>query len=214
MPEKVLTNETRFELFTQYMLREGFRKLSGGEFSSPFKRLDLQAPRPKEGRETGFVFTANGLTVHVWTTFLEYEGQAREEDAGWVLITEGDSQVYYSHPMMRTEGFLRKLFKIAQIAKERVSNRPLCPLCKAFMRITNGKSLKARYWSCSGKSRPHHIQSMPWDYRLSDESIVFLKAERKARRRYRASLKKAGKTVVPAIFGRKPWVVGNPQNKI
>ena len=214
MPAKVLPDRERFKLFTQYMEKEGFRKLSGGEFSSSFNRLDLQAPRPRKGRETGFVFTAKGLTVHVWTTFLEREGRAREEDAGWVVITEGDRQAYYSHPIVRTEGFLRKLFRNAKIAKERVLNRPLCPACRAFMDITQGRSLKTRYWSCGGKSRLHHIQTLPWDYGLSDESIIFLKAERKARRKYRERLEKAGKTVTPAMLIRRPWVVRNPQNKI
>lgn len=154
MPAKVLPDKERFSLFEQYMLREGFRKLSGGEFSRSFKRLDLQAPRPREGRETGFIFMANGLTVHVWTTFLEHEGQAREVDAGWVLITEGDRQDYYSHPLMRTEGFLRKLFRNAKIAKERVLTRPLCPnpACSAFMKITKRRGhLKSRYWRCTGQ---------------------------------------------------------------
>jgi len=205
MPAKVLPDKKRFELFEQYMLREGFRKLSSAEFSGSYARLGLQAPRPREGRETGFVFTANGLTVCVWTTFLENEGQAREEDAGWVVITEGDKPSYYSHPMMRTEGFLRKLFRSAKIAKERVLNRPLCPDCRAFMKITRGPSLKTRYWSCTGKTRLHHVQTLPWDFGLSDESIIFLKALRKARRDYRTSLKKNGKTVVPAMLTRKPW---------
>jgi len=205
MPAKVLPDKKRFGLFEQYMLKEGFKKLSSAEFSGSYARLGLQAPRQREGRETGFVFTANGLTVCVWTTFLENEGQAREEDAGWVVITEGDKPSYYSHPMMRTEGFLRKLFRSAKIAKERVLNRPLCPDCRAFMKITRGPSLKTRYWSCTGKTRLHHVQTLPWDFGLSDESIIFLKALRKARRDYRTSLKKNGKTVVPAMLTRKPW---------
>ena len=205
MPAKVLPDEERFHRFEEYMLKEGFRKLSSLEFSSSYTRLGLQAPRSREGRETGFVFTANGLTICVWTTFLENAGRARDEDAGWVVITEGDRPGYYSHPIMRTEGFLRKLFRSAKIAKERILNRPLCPDCRAFMKITKGPSLKTRYWSCTGKARPHRVQTLSWDYGLSDESIVFVKALRKARRDYRANLKKNGRTVVPAMLVRKPW---------
>lgn len=214
MPAKVLPDKERFERFSQYMETAGFRKLSGEEFSSSFKRLDLQAPRPREGRETGFVFTANNLTVHVWTTFLERQGQARDEDAGWVLITEGDKREYFSHPLMRTEGFLRKLYRVAQVAKERVQKRPLCPSCNAFMKITKGRALKSRYWSCTGKSRVHRVQTLPWDYGLCDESIAILSALRKERKPYHKGLKKSGKTVVPAILRRKPWVIRNPQNRI
>ena len=214
MPKKVLPSEADFDQFRKSLLEEGFRPVSRTEFSNSFKRLDLQAPRPREGRETGFIFMANRLTVYVWTTFLEQENQAREEDAGWVVITEGDRPDYYSHPMMRTKGFLAKLLKNAKIAKERVLKRPLCPTCHAFMQITKGTRPKARYWSCVGKSHPHLFHTLPWDYNLSDESMVFLKAERRERRRYREGLTKAHKTVIPAIIRRKPWVVKNPQNKI
>jgi RNase P subunit RPR2 len=205
MPAKMLPDKERFELFTQYMLTEGFRKLSSVEFSSSYARLGLQAPRPREGRETGFVFTANGLTVFVWTTFLENEGHARDEDSGWVLITEGDRPAYFCHPMMRTEGFLRRLYRNAKIAKERVMKRPICPSCRAFMEIAMGKGLKSRYWKCVGKSRPHYVKTLPWDCNLCDESATISRAERKERKPYRKLIKDSGKKVVPAMLVRKPW---------
>jgi hypothetical protein len=210
MPIKVLPDKEAFGHFCLYMEKEGFRKLSGAEFLIPFRNLDLHAPRPREGRETGFVFTDKGLKVHIWTTFLESEGEAREEDSGWVLITENGRRDYCSHPLMRTEGFLRKLFRTAQIAKERVEKRPHCPTCNAFMHIAKGRAIKSRYWKCTGTSPHYHrMRTLPWDYGLCDESIIFLQAQRRERRRYQTALKKAGKTVTPAILMRKPWSAHN-----
>lgn len=205
MPEKVLPDKEKFNLFEQEIIKEGFKRISDVEFFNSFRRLGLQAPRFRAGREIGFTFSANGLTVYVWTTFLSQIDRAREEDAGWVVIVEGDNPKYYSHPLMRTKGFLDKLLTNAKIAKERVLNRPVCPVCKAYMQIAKGRGLKSRYWKCRRIHPVLHIESLGWDCGLSEESLDFLMVERSARRRYRKLLKKAGKVVKPAMLSRKPW---------
>lgn len=214
MPAKVLPNQAEFDQFKQKMIRAGFRQICGSEFSKSFIRLGLSNPRKTTGRETGFVFSINGLTVFVWTTFLSAEGCAREEDAGWVLISEGDTPRYFSRPMNRTSGFLDRLLAHAIIAQERIIGRPLCPVCKGFMQIAMGKHLKQRYWRCRRISPVTHIQTLDWDCGLSAESLKSVQSERNARRRYREELKKTGKQVQPAVLKRRPWKVSRPQNRI
>lgn len=209
MPRKVLPCKADFEQFSKDIQKYGFRIIGRPEFYRSFQRLGLSNTRKRLGREVGFTFSANGLTAVAWTTFLTAEELARDEDSGWVLITNGDQVKYFSHPLMRTEGFLNKLLKYAIIAKRRIQHRPLCPVCKGFMQIVRGRGLKSRYWKC-----PKHRQVMDFDNGLTEKMKNFLKTERKARRHYRENLKKQGKKVTPAILIRHPWAIENPQNKI
>lgn len=211
MPQKVLPNQASFNAFERSLIKRGFRKISKPEFKSDFKRLNLIAPSPREGREAGFSFFANGLTVVVWTTFVELEGCARDVDAGWVLIKQRDMASYFAHPLHRTEHFLKRLLEQACIARVRVLNRPLCPLCKAYMNITQGRALKARYWSCR---RPSHFEyvHLPWDYGLPEVVLDRLTEIRRKRAAYRAKQRKEGKTPGVALLRRKRWKVGKPKN--
>jgi hypothetical protein len=59
----------------------------------------------------------------------------------------------------------------------------------------------------------HNLEHITWDYGLSDESLNFLKAERKQREKYRNERRAEGKTVGQAMLRRKPWRVKNPQNR-
>lgn len=210
MPKQILPDETSFDAFRNAIITEGFRSLSNTEFCSSFRRLGLQAPRKLKGREAGFIFSANNLTVYVWTTYLGVEGEARPRDSGWVLISEYDKAKYFAHPFMRTANFFNKLLAYAKACKERVVNRPLCPTCQRFMDITKGRGLKSRYWACK---LSHNLEHITWDYGLSDESLNFLKAERKQRDKYRHERRAEGKTVGQAMLRRKPWGIKNPQNR-
>jgi len=212
----MLPDQESFDAFSRALKRRGFRKLSGGEFRSDFRRLALRAPRMREGREAGFVFMANGLKVQVWTTYLDTEGYAREQDAGWVLIKQGDKIRYSSHPHYRTRHFLYNLLLSAAIAKERVMNRPLCPKCSAYMDIAYGQALKARYWKCC--RREEHDDGKPvnldWDHGLPPIVVEFAEKIRKERARYRKQLRRQGRRPGAAMRRRIGWEVGNPQNVI
>jgi hypothetical protein len=214
LPKKVLPDELAFAQFEEKMTAEGFRIIPGPEFTKSFQRLGLSNPRKRTGREVGFTFSACGLTAVVWTTFLCAEKRARDQDTGWVLIAQGDKVKYFSHPMMRTSGFLDKLFIYARIAKQRVENRPLCPTCCAYMEIAMCKGLKSRYWRCSRKFHKNFTENINWDIGVSPSLVKFLESERRARRRYREQLKKEGKEVTPAMLKRRPWRMSKPQNKI
>ncbi|MBU4351289.1 hypothetical protein KKH63_03100 [Patescibacteria group bacterium] len=213
MPKrKVLPDAEAFARFGNALLRRGFRKVSSVEFKKDFQRLGLKAPSPREGREVGFVFTANGLDVNVWTTFLEEEGRARESDSGWVLIKDADDTRYFAHPLRRTKNFLRNLLWHACIAKWRVEHRPLCSVCKNRMRIARGKGMKARFWKCVRPAFHIKAVSLPWDYGLPQEALDFLRPLRKRRARYYAKLRKQGKKPGAALRQRIGWKIGRPEN--
>lgn len=214
MPRQVLPNAKDFKRFTRSLVRRGFRKLSRAEFRNDFERLELGAPSPREGREVGFAFSANGLTVFVWTTFLDWEKKARDTDAGWVLIRDGDKVKYFSHPIHRTENFLRNLLGYASAARLRVMHRPLCPKCHAYMDIARGKGLKARYWKCARPAAHKKAVSLSWDYGLPSAALEFLRPLRKKRAQYRDKLRAEGKEPGAAQRRRKGWKVGQPENLV
>lgn len=211
MPEKVLPDVLSFISFEKSLLGRGFRKIGKKEFSRDQIRLGLTPPSPRLGLEAGYVYAASGLTVVVWTTFLEAEGAARDEDSGWVLIKERDEARYFARPMMRTKNFFYRLLWAACIAMWRVEHRPLCPTCQAFMDITNGKALKQRYWSCS---RGHKKVTLPWDHDLHPAALEYLTKIRNERARYKKKLAKEGKTPGKALLKRISWKVKRPENKV
>lgn len=194
-------------------MRRGFRKITSTEFRKDFERLELKAPTPRLGKESGYSFFANGLTVVVWTTFVESEGSARERDAGWVLIKEKDDPLYFSRPMHRTENFLYRLLEQASIARQRVLHRPLCPTCSALMRITQGPGLKSRYWSCRSPAHVGMVR-LSWDEGLPTEVLERVLRVRRERAPYTKKLKALGKKPGAAMLKRKRWTVGKPENKI
>lgn len=220
MPKTVQVAPEAFTRFCSFMEERGFRRITPEESRRNFCRLDLKPPSPREGREVGFVFDANGLTAIVWTSFLLPEWRLREKDCGWVLIRDGDVARYFAHPMFRTKHFLNRLYRRAVVAQLRVLNRPLCPVCRADMRIADGKGLKARYWECQRIIRhPNHKPVfVDWDHGLSPEkyprAFAFVEMERKKRRRYRSRARKAGKRVGRALLRRKGWRVGRLENII
>lgn len=214
MPEKVLPAEHEFAVFDRELLRRGFRRVSRSEFRKDFRRLSLIAPRPRRGREAGFRYDANNLTVVVWTTWLQTEGVAREEDAGWILIKEHDRVRYFSYPLHRTARFLERLLVEAKIARCRVKNRPLCPECKGFMGISRTDVPRARFWACRcikfhASGAPHYRD---FDFALPPEAKAYLARKRKRAARYRKKRRETGKPMFEAMRTRKPWVVGKQEN--
>jgi hypothetical protein len=214
MPTQQLPDVASFEAFARALVKREFRKLGRREFQSDYWRLSLQAPSPRKGRETGFVFSANGYEVVVWTTFLEREGCAREQDAGWVLIKDGDVVLYFARPHPRTKNFFHTLLMDAALARLRVLGRPLCPLCGARMNITNGKGLKSRFWQCKRPQYHKKPQNASWDHGLPQEALDYLKPIRERRRKYRAKLQKEGKAPGAALQRRIGWKTGKPENVI
>lgn len=208
MPKKVLPTAEAFQKFFGELEMRGFRRTTQGELASDFRRLALKAPSPREDREIGYTFSANGLTVVVWTTLLE-EGCMRDSDSGWVLIKMGDTVLYYSHPIHRTKDFLRNLLGHARIARLRVLHRPLCPTCGKRMFIAFGKALKTRYWRCNRHPEPQHLS---WDHGLSTRALKFLSDARRERERYRKRARAEGKEPGAALRRRRGWKVGRPEN--
>jgi len=212
MPAKQLPDIRSFHAFVEVLQRRGFRLINTHERRADFRRLDLRAPSPREGHEAGLVFSANGLEVIVWTTFVIREGRAREVDAGWVIIKDGDQARYFSHPIHRTANFLKTLLWSARVAQLRALNRPLCPVCGARMRIANGKGLKSRYWRCTRPAFHTDDQWKDWDCGLPPLALAWVKDMREKRRKYRKKLKNEGRTPGGALKRRIGWKVGKPHN--
>lgn len=207
MPEKCLPDLEDFLGFEKELAKRGFRQISGPEFSLQFDRLGLKAPRPRSGRELGYLFYANQYTVFIWTTWLLKEQVARDEDAGWVLIAEGDKVLYFSHPLHRTKNFLWNLLMQARIACWKVRRRPLCPECRYFMNIVHGLALKQRFWKCERKKLHSDGKNRfrSWDYGLPSEAVNYLRPIRKRRRKRYAALRAEGKKPHQALLKRKKW---------
>lgn len=212
MPAKVLPNTEAFTWLSHNLVRRGFRIISRREFKNDFRRLGLIAPSPREGREIGFIFSANGLDVVVWTTFLDEEERARDKDAGWVLIRDGDRARYFARPLNRTKNFVAKLLKAACIARQRALHRPLCPTCKQRMRIAYGDAWKSRYWECKRPLLHRSPVFLPWDHDLPKEVLDSVLETRKKREPYRNKLRKEGKRPGAAQRKRKRWKVTRPEN--
>ncbi len=214
MPRQILPDEKAFTAFRKKLLTLGFRELTSEEFSKTFKRLGLEAPRPQEGRETGFIFSANELKVFIWTTYLSQEQKSRDSDAGWILIADGDRARYFTHPLRRTKNFLLKMVRHAWVARWRIIHRPLCPQCQRYMRIAYGQALKSRYWRCDNMR--HHAKPIfvAWDNGMPPKALAFLQIQRKARSRYRQTRKKAGKPNNVAMLNRKKWPKRRPENSV
>lgn len=207
VPSKVLPSPEDFAWLTQELVGWGFRPITDTEFRGDFRRLRLKAPRLREGREVGFVFTANELTVKVWTTWLSEGMRARDIDEAWVLIVKGDRPLYFSHPVHRTKGFLRKLSALAWLTRERVICRPHCPKCGHFMTITPGRGIKSRYWRCDRVMT--HGDRLPadcgWDDPLSFEGQLLARNLRRTRQSYEKNRREEGKPLHTALKKRKPW---------
>jgi hypothetical protein len=212
MPKQILPSHEELAWFTQVLIRRGFRPVSMVEFRKVFERLVIIPPTPRIGRELGFTFSANGLEVVVWTTFVPEAGKARDQDAGWILIKEGDQVKYFARPVHRTKHYVHRLAWLACIARLRVLDRPTCPSCGAYMDIAMGEVVKSRYWRC--RNRVHKQINLPWDINLPVEAKRYLERIRSARRRYRDTLRREGRdeVVIPAVFKRRGWTVGKSEN--
>lgn len=207
MPAKILPGELDLERLSRELRRRGFRSVTGVEFHNDFRRFELKAPRPRPGRETGFVFTANGLSVRVWTTWLPRENKAREVDSAWVLITDGDRPLYFSRPIHRTKNFTVNLLRAAWIARWRILYRPICPECKRFMDICRGRGLKSRYWGCKRAAlhKSGGAIRLNWDYVLPPKARRCVESLRRESERYRRERRASGKPIGAALLTRKPW---------
>lgn len=206
MPEKVYMTLADFAWLEAELLAKGFRRSTREEARRDFRRLEPIAPRPRSGREVGFIYYANGLTVTVWTSWLEAEGKMRDEDMGWVLIKEGNQKDYFHRPLLRTKNFCRNLLKAADYAKERVLLRPLCPECQQFMKIAKGKALRSHYWICRRLHADRRPVIKDWYYELPEK--LRKKREYLSRERRRAKVKREkilGRPSTPAVIIRHPW---------
>jgi len=212
MPRQVLPSEDDFRYVRRELLKRGFRRITRLEKEKQFVLLGLMPPRRGSGEEArapeaGFRFDANGLTVSVWTTWLPEFKKVRKEDSGWVLISEGNTVLYFAQPLHRTKNFKTNLLKRAWLARYRVLHRPLCPECNRWMSIARGKGIGSRYWRCDniGQHTNGKAQGLDWDHKLPPKAKKEVKRHRKERARNRQRRRAQGRPVDVARLRRRTW---------
>lgn len=213
MPVKIQYEEKDFEYLKEQLISIGFRAISKQEIIGTLMRLEMKAPRSNPGSEEGFTFTANHLTVYVWTTFNRSTHLTKEEDLGWVLITQGDKAEYFAKPMRRTSGFLKKLLSRAWVTKYKAEHRPCCPSCGKLMniyqRVTGGC-----YWGCFNKNAHERPIFKAWDLDMPIKAQKFLDDMRALVDAYHERNRRLGIVRTPAKVIRKKWKIGKPENAV
>lgn len=204
----------------------GFRVIGGQEKLDQLRVIGAVAPRKREGSEIGLILTTiHKMSVIVWTSYVQKAGSFRAtgEDQCWVVMTdERGRAVYFAKPVKRVGKFLYRLKMRAKAAKERIENRPVCKcgeymsVVKRYRRKEDGTSEvipRARYWRCTRwqnhrGDKGSRSTRESWEYGLSEESLRFVKEERKKRRKYRDKRRKEGKEIEAAMKHRRPWKTG------
>jgi hypothetical protein len=211
MPKAYKFTYQDFLEFKEKILKEGFRQIEPYEFYTELQVADVerQTPTPTVGREEGFIFSALGLEVRVWTSFIMSKGEVRTPDSGWIVIREHGGAKYFAPQMYRTKNFFKRMLLWTRICRERIQARPVCHVCRQrYMSIVHGKHYQY-YWKCTD---PIHWQKFekppckPWDTGLSVESLKIVHTKRETRRKYNLKRRKLGKPGFgTARKNRKPW---------
>ncbi len=108
MPKRYDFKEQDFLKFKAEMMKEGFRQIEPYEFYTELTVADVAEPRPRVGREEGFIFSALGLEVRVWTSFIMKENGVRTLDSGWVVVRSFGVAKYFAPQMYRTKDSLKE----------------------------------------------------------------------------------------------------------
>lgn len=216
MPAQQMFTAEEFQKFLDFMQLRGLTVEYPRDFHTNKTRLGLVSHRKKSGSQVKLRYHNHGLTLKVCTTADSQLNEPLPKRYGWVLIDDHDEAKYFSHPFLRTEGFLRRVYYHTIINKYRIDHRPICPCCKKYMDIVRGRGVKSRYWKCP--NHDHEPETMGWDENLPQWMQNYLKPIRKARakqkKKYEIAQAEKGKVVIPAVYRRIPWEMQNPQNKI
>ena len=229
MAKKVEVTSEEFMRLDSELRELGFQRKFKKDMKNNFERLGLELTRHqrKAKGEVGYEFTKNGLTVHVWSSWVEEDGKANKNDYGWILISNGDPAKYFAKPFRRTEGFVTKLLSYAWISQWKVIHRPLCSECKRFMDITSPNlkgrpleefltRLRQRFWVCNNPEAHEKPVYLNWDAGLGPKAKAFLAQRRKETAAYNKKRKLEGKNPSgTAILKRAgTWEVRKPENMI
>lgn len=178
---------SEFEQFDKDIRKIGFIKIN--KYKNP-------------GKETGYYFPFDILDdkgrilkrrkVVIWTTAMEYEKVFKHlgEDAGRVLIIDvtldknvqvEEEIVYSARYFARVGNFFDRLYRYAEIQKERIIRAPLCPHddCKIPMDIRMKTGTRQYHWVC--KSNTKHVEPVfeQFDVNLDKKSTSYLQIRRK-----------------------------------
>jgi len=214
MPKAYNFTEKDFLWFKKKMLELGFRLIEPYEFYTELRVADVQEPTPRYGREEGFIFSALGMEVRIWTSFVIKLGGVRYPDSGWGVIREFGVAKYFAPQMYRTKNFFKRMLGWAKICKEHILARPVCVSCNKYMSIVHGKNYQY-FWKCEEFIHRKKKEKSPcanWDIGLSEESLKIVKKKRETRRKYNLKRKRQGKPPFgTARKNRRPWKKRNSQ---
>jgi hypothetical protein len=125
----------------------GFKRMHKPQVISLIKKglapFLMERQKGKEGVETCLYWTSpcRNFIVYVWLSYVEAQGETRNQDLGWVPIFDKRENVndviYFRFPRRRTEGFLERLYEDAMVCQKLILEywAPKCKQCDAVQTI-------------------------------------------------------------------------------
>ena len=169
-----------------------FKKAPKNDRLMAFRREGGVQFRHIQNGEVGFIFSANGLTISIWsgcmwTRINEYARMplfrandivSYEKGAAQISLIGERSDEYFARPILLDKTYGERVVEWADILLWKVRARPQCDVCGAFMGIRQRRN-RETFWACFGAPFPHEPAWKDWDFALPPE----LKEKALARRR-------------------------------
>lgn len=210
MPKKHIPTSDAFTgFFKDITERLGCKQVSAREVVDWVESIPATEPlsrykQSQTGIETGYKYAnpKSPADVVIWTTYVAGNQQARESDAGWVLLIERTTRkpIFFSFPIHRTKNFLATLTRYIEVFIELADNWPApCPKCSQVLTIKPVPGvLLGKTFAC-----PQNHRVRGWIYQgLSEASKKFLEARYRSYAKYRDALAENGAQVTPRVFIR------------
>jgi len=215
--DEIKLTEDEFLFLDELLIGVGYKRMLKRQKAKDVIRLNLEAPRPIFGSEVGYFYSNNGYTAKFWSSWLETEKKFRDvsTDAFWSIITHGDELAYTAKPFNRDgiESILNAA-RYAFVAKAKIDNVPLCPVCKARTAIFRKKNTRQYMWICRKKHPDNKFKFVSWDCGMGPNTKDFLVVRRLATAKYKERCEREGRKPIPAAVLRKKWRIGRPENFI
>lgn len=210
MPRKYIPSSDAFtEFFKDITKRLGCKLVSVREVVDWVESIPATEPlsrykQSQTGMETGYKYTnpKSPVDVVIWTTYVAGNQQARQSDAGWVLLIERATRkpIFFSFPIHRTKNFLATLTRYIEVFIELADNWPApCAKCSSTLTIKPVAGvLLGKTFACPQNHRVHG-----WVYQgLSEANKKFLEDRYRAYAKYRDALAQSGAQATPRVLIR------------
>jgi hypothetical protein len=137
----------------------------------------IASKRNKPGVEDCIEIIVGHLVIHCWTTYVSAMGAARDEDLGWVVMTDmryPKKPCLYSFPIRRTEKFLDRLEAWLKAFWEIANHWHVpCVKCKEdpIIRLARNGKMHAVTYACPNG---HWLPNPSVYTGVSEESVKFM----------------------------------------